>query len=125
MSLHIDSTRNSKSDTTSIKLLSCFLFKQSYPQIICNQCSQYDTVENQYGLANENQKFKLIHHPPRRLLYNRLKSGLSEWPLFSESDVVQPITLPNTSKITSDCSKISSSGSESNKYYICIYDLQY
>ena len=59
-------------------------------------------------------KNKLQHDPPIRLLCNRLKSSLLEWPQFSISDVIQPIILPKTLKITSDCSRSSSSGSESD-----------
>ena len=114
MSLHTDSTRISKSGTKPINLLSCFGFKQLYPQINCTQCSQCDDVEYQYGLATEARKIKLLENPPRRFKRNRLKIGLSEWPPFSESDVIQLNNLPLTSKITSDSPKSSSSDSESD-----------
>ena len=106
MPLHTDNNRISKSDTKLIKSLSCFLFKQSYPQIVCNQHSQCDEVENQYGLADKAQTFKLQHNPPKRLSCNRLKSGLSELPPISESNVIQPITLPKISKLLQITSNI-------------------
>ena len=90
MSLHTDTTRISKSGTKPINLLSCFGFKQLYPQINCTQCSQCDDVENQYGLATEARKFKLLKTPPKRLICNCLNIGLSEWPQFSEMDVIPP-----------------------------------
>lgn len=113
MSLHTDTTRITKYGIKPINSLSCFEFKQLHPQINCTQCSQCDEMENQYGLANAVRK-KLLHKTPRRCICNRLKSGLSEWPPFSESDVIQPNNLPLTSKNTSDSPKSSSSDSESD-----------
>ena len=94
------STRTPQSEGTPFRLMSCFFFKKSYPQIACLQCSQCDQLEIEYNLANGGKITKLRDKPPKRLWCNRMKEGLSEWQPFSESDVYNQIADISTVRAT-------------------------